>query len=105
MTARQVVDHLRELGILDNRTLLLALSNCTGEARLQDGQRLNDATDFAAWLREVAGELRVPERVAFITRRIDLTCPRCGHVHEGDRECGVEVPGAGICRCELQVPA
>lgn len=34
----------------------------------------------------------------------DGTCPRCGHKHEGERECGVSMGGGGLCRCELSVP-
>jgi hypothetical protein len=32
-------------------------------------------------------------------------CPRCGHVHQGDRECGEQIGGGRICRCEMEVPA
>ena len=32
-------------------------------------------------------------------------CPRCGHIHEGVRECGADMGGGGICRCEMEVAA
>lgn len=35
----------------------------------------------------------------------DKTCPRCGHQHEGLKECGVEMGPGRICPCELEVPA
>jgi len=42
-----------------------------------------------------------------IARRnlIDRTCPDCGHVHHGDDECGEELGGGRVCRCERRVPA
>jgi hypothetical protein len=38
-------------------------------------------------------------------RPLDETCPRCGHIHQGDSECGEQMGGGRICRCELSVPA
>lgn len=38
-------------------------------------------------------------------REIDRTCPRCGHIHQGEKECGEPMGGERICRCELDVPA
>jgi hypothetical protein len=43
-----------------------------------------------------------------VTRHDDLysTCPRCGHIHQGERECGEDMGGGRICRCEMEcVPA
>lgn len=36
---------------------------------------------------------------------LDKTCPRCGHLHEGDAECGVLLGSGRVCRCEVPVPA
>jgi hypothetical protein len=30
-------------------------------------------------------------------------CPRCGHVHQGEKECGEEMGANRFCRCELEV--
>ena len=38
--------------------------------------------------------------------RWEDTCPRCGHVHQADAECGEALGGGRICRCEFEgVPA
>lgn len=29
-------------------------------------------------------------------------CCRCGHVHQGVGECGVDMGGGGFCRCQLE---
>jgi hypothetical protein len=44
------------------------------------------------------------ERILASRANLDKTCPRCGHVHEGDSECGQFMGGGGYCRCELPVP-
>ena len=85
-------------------------------ARLNSGARVLDQIDFAQWLRELAdasltssgrscpsGVGGRPIQGYFEIR--DRTCPRCGHVHQGSAECGEEIGGGRICRCELEVPA
>lgn len=29
-------------------------------------------------------------------------CPRCGHMHEGVQECGVEIAKDRVCHCERE---
>jgi hypothetical protein len=31
-------------------------------------------------------------------------CHACGHVHQ-DRECGKDMGGAGVCKCDVEVVA
>jgi hypothetical protein len=54
---------------------------------------------------EVQPEKDFGTRPAVTHRAIDRTCPRCGHLHQGEKECGEQIGGGRICRCELDVPA
>jgi len=84
------------------------------EATLNDGSFLSEITGFERWHRELAQEL-LPHAETPVTygrhklrlrgREIDRTCPRCGHVHEGEKECGAEMGRGTCCRCDLEVPA
>jgi hypothetical protein len=108
MTAKEAIANLRATGADDPVEYFLYLANHVHEARLTNGSRLNDAIDIALWLTELAEAIRVPSLdLAEIEskRRADLTCPRCGHIHEGDRECGAFIGGGRICRCEMEVSA
>jgi hypothetical protein len=112
MTAKQLTDCLR----LPKEACRIfhALADSVYEARLAGGQRLCDASDFAAWLRELAEETRVhglpasdsagdgtcPKVMRESRRSIDDTCPRCGHVHQHDSECGEQMGGGRVCRCD-----
>jgi hypothetical protein len=101
--------------LLYNRLLLRYLADHVYEAELASGQKLRDASDFNAWLRELADlAAPIPEstKVSWMRRapapqsRWEDTCPRCGHVHQGDAECGEQLGGGRICRCEFEaVPA
>lgn len=104
---------------------LCYLSEHCYEARTESGMRLSDLADMKCWLAEVAAamnlcgypastevssqaETRTSLRVtgrSQPSRFVDPTCPRCGHVHQGESQCGEDMGGAGICRCELEVPA
>jgi hypothetical protein len=97
MTAQQAVAYLRRLGPYPHEHFLYLASH-VHEARLADGSRVMDATDFAAWLIELA-DVNSP------LPKLDPTCPRCGHTHEGENECGTYLGGQRFCRCELEVPA
>ncbi len=37
------------------------------------------------------------------SRDLQKTCPRCGHIHEGSKECGMVMGQNLICRCEYEV--
>lgn len=51
-----------------------------------------------------AASFRAPRR-GELRSRYEEMCPRCGHVHQGDRECGEDIGGGRRCRCEMEVPA
>ena len=120
MTAKEAITNLRSTGATEPIEYFLYLAD-HHEARLADGQRLNDLTDFAAWLRELA-EAASPQPLSLAPVRICAsfkgprfvlgpvevqklsqlaTCPRCGHIHQGEEECGMFMgASAGFCRCE-----
>lgn len=110
MNAKQVISQLRARphAQLPNLTVVLrCLAHSVYDARLEDGQRLLDATDFKAWLIELA-EASTVHGQPFEhphSSRLENTCPRCGHIHQGEAECGEDLGGGRICRCELPVPA
>ena len=54
MTAKEAIVELCRRGAHDPTACFLYLANHVAEFRLSDGQRLNDGTDFIAWLRELA---------------------------------------------------
>jgi hypothetical protein len=110
MIAKELIANIRGRALgagAGPRDLFNYLADQVYEARLADGQRLLDATDFKAWLRELAEASTLPQPglPASQARRLHDTCPRCGHIHEGGFECGAEMGGGRICRCELGVPA
>lgn len=100
---------------LHDRNLLRYLADHIVEAELCNGSRVMDATDCKEWLRQIADSLRVKtdSLANFADHRLRLrgradlqsTCPRCGHIHEGDRECGFKEGGGPTCRCEMEVSA
>ena len=117
MTAKQLIDCLRLPKEMCR--VFHGLADTVYEARLSGGQRLCDATDFAAWLRELAEETRVHGQTADAShgngtrpkvtsergRTIYDTCPQCGHIHQGDAECGEHLGGGRVCRCEFVMHA
>lgn len=120
MTAAQMVNLLRSVRRTDSLVNFRLLADNVCGAKLKDGRRLTTILDFAAWLRELGeaadrteGQL-LPERSTGlkVTPRLELKqemyqlekiCPRCGHVHQGLNECGQEMGGGGMCRCEMEV--
>jgi hypothetical protein len=128
MNSQELIADLRALGKQDAKVFFNLLADRVYDARLSNGQRLRDATDFMMWLRELgeasAGDVtgrcfqspNVPSEEEIRTwtgvttgprcrRLIDNPCPRCGHVHEGSAECGAHIGGGRTCRCEMEVPA
>lgn len=105
MTARELVASLRAAGPVDPAECLLYMAAHAHEFRLSGGQRLLDQIDFTSFLIEVSQALAGRDQILANRAENDRTCPRCGHLHEGDRECGVFLGGGGFCRCELEVPA
>lgn len=53
MTADQLIDKFSQLGPQEQHVLFHFLADHLTEARLLNGQRLCDPTDFKAWLREL----------------------------------------------------
>jgi hypothetical protein len=105
MTAKEAIANLRLMGHQPiGYVAFLYLAAHADEARLAGGERLNDATDFAAWLIELANAVRAQEP-ATLNPALNRTCPRCGHVHQGEAECGEPLGGGRICRCEFKVQA
>lgn len=119
MTAPELIANLRAMNAIsaDPRELFLYLAAHVHQCRLADGQRLNDLTDFEAWLIELAQAAKPPQNgCAQQAQRAQMdvdrqgpfhlghavlnTCPHCGHVHQGEKECGEPVGGGRVCRCE-----
>ena len=80
------------------------------EARLANGNRVLDASDFKEWLHSVGDIFAETSGIRFPSssvrnRVLEDTCPRCGHIHQGVIECGEQIGGGRVCRCELAVPA
>jgi hypothetical protein len=109
MTAKELIANIRGRALgagAGPRDLFNYLCDQVSEARLADGRRLRDETDFKAWLRELAeaSELRLT-RDQVLNRSLLETCPRCGHLHESGTECGALMGGGRICRCEMSLSA
>lgn len=107
MTARDFIAKLapEELDRLSG--MFRHLAEHITEARLSTGLRLIDLTDVRAYFYELASAADFfdsPQGRA-MRHSVDSTCPRCGHVHQGSAECGQEIGGGRICRCELEVRA
>lgn len=122
MTAATLISNLRAMGNMnDLETCLFNIAAHLDDLRLRDGRRVLDRTDFKVLLSELAEACagcggcggttsrnsHWPREIQSLARSVDLVkfCPRCGHVHEGFKECGSEIGAGRICHCELEVPA
>jgi hypothetical protein len=85
------------------RALLFQLADEADFAQLADGKRLRDALDFSAWLREL--EASVDLALQPVRTAASGVCHACGHAHRDERECGMEMGSAGMCRCAVAVMA
>lgn len=111
MTAQEAISNLRDAH--EPVEFFLYLAAHAHELRLSNGARLNDATDWKAFMVElaeatkptIARVLGVPPQRRWNSREVDPTCPRCGHVHQGIGECGMPMGAGRICHCELEVAA
>jgi hypothetical protein len=95
--------------LLQIRVFLFHLAEAADFAQLADGMRLRDVLDFTAWLRELEAcvvlELERDPRLDVPVLKVGGTfCHACGHVHQ-DRECGKDMGGAGVCKCDVEVVA
>jgi hypothetical protein len=98
MNSQELIQNLLRMGPQDTCVIFNYLADHAAEARLANGERLCDVTDVVVWLRELGD-------AASHVEIVDRTCPRCGHIHQGDTECGEPIGGGRVCRCELDVPA
>jgi hypothetical protein len=121
MTARDFIASLAPVDLDRQAKIFRFLAEHTYELRLSSGHPLRDSTDFRDFLFELSrgAELAhqaVNTHVAIASQnrpcpkviprgQFDDTCPRCGHVHQGSGECGEQMGGGRICRCETEVPA
>lgn len=67
VTADELVEDLLQLGPQDLHVLFHYLADHLTEARLLQGGRLNDATDFKAWLRELGDVALVRTRRSLLS--------------------------------------
>lgn len=113
MNGRELIGQLNLVEI-DKRVfaqqLVLLLARNIHDATLKSGKPLTDRIDFEMFLSEVADAAaphvpHVPPQARWSRREeaTDQTCPRCGHIHQGSAECGIDIGGGRICRCELAV--
>jgi hypothetical protein len=125
MNSRDLISDLplgpgdRRAALLQARLIFRYLADHVEEARLGERQRLCDATDFKAWLRELAEEVRkIGNLSQDVTTGLKVFppapqkrygeadwCPDCGHIHADDEECGFPIGGGRKCRCERAVVA
>jgi hypothetical protein len=113
MTPQELISALRSCGPQTLSVILHFIADRLYQAELNSGASLHDVTDFKIFLEECAEVAKVRDfrdqtasgwREA-PSRGVNPPCPRCGHVHQGDRECGEQIGGGRICRCEMEVPA
>lgn len=107
MIAQEIIAELRTRGLDVSPEIFDYLAEHIYDAELFGGHRISDASDAVGLMRELASAARFAALpVATMRRRlIESTCPRCGHIHQGEAECGEEMGGGRLCRCELPVRA
>ena len=107
MTAKEALSNLHAAHVNEATEpveYFLYLAAHCHDLKTADGQRLNDGTDFAVFLREFA-EALCPF-VEAVEPAHHATCHVCGHIHTGDGECGMFMGvSAGYCRYEEKVGA
>jgi hypothetical protein len=121
MTASDLISNLRQCGPQSLSVILHYIADRVYEAELPNGAALRDATDFKAWLVDLADEARNVDGMEIPgetenrpavrgTRRLqqprwDRTCPDCDHEHEGRNDCGKYLGEGKFCQCESKVTA
>lgn len=94
MTAEELISDLRMLQDQPHNVILVYIAD---RIHLLSGMR--DVSDVIALLKQAGEGLKPPTRFS-----LDF-CPRCGHIHCDDAECGCPMGGGRICRCERAVSA
>lgn len=73
-----------------------------GFAQLNDGHYVWTPLDCAELCRQLQAVVALDLRVE--QDRLSRVCHACGHEHL-DRECGKDMGGAGVCKCDVEVRA
>lgn len=120
MTARDFIAKLSPFELERTALIFEYLAVCIPDCQLLRGAHLHDASDFMAFALEVSAEAKaklalagssteVPKLHEFRPRskvtKLDDTCPRCGHVHQENSECGCPMGGGRTCRCDMEARA
>ena len=114
MTSQEFIAKLSPTELNRLSTIFEYMAISLTEARLRTGIRLIDLTDVKMWLlelsiaaklAEVGDSTKVPNAAERrpVSKVMLTICPRCGHEHQGTAECGEDMGGGRICRCELEV--
>jgi hypothetical protein len=91
------------------RIALRYLADHVEMAELENGDLLHDVTDFRQWLQQLAAAKPGESSPGFGNHRLRSTgrvldcCPRCGHVHHDQKECGEEIGPGKTCGCVYNV--
>ena len=128
MTPAELIRQIRPLSLAEKLDVLADHALIVK----RNGHVLFNIDDFTGWLHDLAEEARhpsVPQSGGEKPGEVFLDklrsgelptapfgnaapkppehkhCPRCGHIHEGVRECGADMGGGRICRCEMEVAA
>jgi hypothetical protein len=69
------------------------------QAQLPNGTMLRDVSDVRDWLEHLSTVARAP----LVKALQQNVCPRCGHIHNNEKECGEKIGGGRVCRCEMEL--
>ena len=103
-----------ELLPLELRMMFRQLHDNLPLLKLRNGSHVRDVPDVMELCREMIDLLtpNKPPQIGVFTaasarERFPFadTCPDCGHVHNGENECGEKLGGDRVCRCERKVVA
>jgi hypothetical protein len=126
MNASELLSNFRALGPQPLNVVLQYLADHFHEFRTRTGHKLFTGEDTQMFLEEsadVATKVCPLDELVEVSQRLELqatpkalppapqprydsTCPRCGHKHTGDGECGMFMGmSAGYCKCDVEVVA
>ena len=92
-----------ELLPLELRMIFRQLHDNLPYLKLRNGASVRDVPDVLELCREMIDHLSPVYPIPPPTKSV---CPRCGHVHkQGEKECGEDMGGGGVCKCDLEVSA
>jgi len=99
---------------LELRLIFRQLHDNLPMLKLRNGAHVRDVPDVMELCREMIDLLSPPKpaQVGVFTAGsarerfpFEATCPNCGHVHFEEDECGEQLGGGRVCRCERKVVA